>query len=142
MAEDQPELPQPPLSSAIQEHEVPHHDAPSGARRPGMLSLTIRDKHALYAAFMPQIRNGGLFIPTARTYSLGDEVFMVLTLMEETERMPVAGKIVWITPRGAQGNRAAGIGIQFSDEDKGATKRKIEGYLGGMLHSEQPTHTM
>ncbi len=126
-------------------HADPHSDVSANhsvPRRPGMLSLTIRDKHALYAAYMPFIRNGGLFIPTNRSYDLGDEVFMVLTLMEESERLPVAGKIVWITPRGAQGNRAAGIGVQFSDQDKGVTRNKIETYLAGMLKSEQPTHTM
>ena len=30
----------------------------------GILSLTIKDKGALYAAYMPFIKNGGLFIPT------------------------------------------------------------------------------
>ena len=32
--------------------------------RQGILSLTIRDKSSLYAAYMPFIKNGGLFIPT------------------------------------------------------------------------------
>ena len=67
---------------------------------------------------------------------------MLLTLMEETEKIPVAGKIVWITPVGAQGNRAAGIGVQFSDQDEGAARNKIEGFLAGALESERPTHTM
>ena len=78
--------------------------------RQGILSLTIKDKSALYAAYMPFIRNGGLFIPTNKSYKLGDDVFMLLTLMDEKEKLPVAGKIVWVTPKGAQGNRAAGIG--------------------------------
>ncbi|MFN2310102.1 MAG: PilZ domain-containing protein [Gammaproteobacteria bacterium] len=112
-----------------------------GARQ-GILSLTIKDKGALYAAFMPYVKNGGLFIPTNKPYQLGDEVFMLLTLMEETEKLPVAGKIVWITPRGAQGSRAAGIGVQFSDQDGGGARRKIETYLAGALQAERPTHTM
>jgi len=66
-----------------------------------ILTLTIKDKNALYAAYMPFISNGGLFIPTSRKYQLGDEVFMLLTLMEDQERIPVAGKVVWITPVGA-----------------------------------------
>jgi type IV pilus assembly protein PilZ len=67
---------------------------------------------------------------------------MLLTLMEETERIPVAGKVVWITPFGAEGNRAAGIGVQFSDQDGGVARNKIEGFLAGALQSERPTHTM
>lgn len=112
-----------------------------GAARNGILSLTIRDKAVLYAAYMPFVKNGGLFIPTSKSYSLGDEVFMLLSLMDEPEKIPVAGKVVWITPRGAQGNRAAGIGVQFSGEDDLASK-KIETYLVGTAESERPTHTM
>lgn len=110
--------------------------------RQGILSLTIKDKNALYAAYMQFIQNGGLFIPTNKKYNLGDEVFMLLSLMDEAERLPVAGKIIWITPVGAEGNRAAGIGVQFSDQDGGQVRNKIEGYLGGSLSSERQTHTM
>ncbi len=112
------------------------------AGRQGILSLTIKDKSALYAAYMPFVKNGGLFIPTNKTYKLGDEVFMLLTLMDEPEKIPVAGRIIWVTPRGAQGNRAAGIGVQFSDMDGGAARNKIETYLAGALQSDRPTHTM
>ncbi len=116
----------------------------AGGRDPrqGILSLTIRDKSALYAAYMPFVKNGGLFIPTNKTYKLGDEVFMLLTLMDSKEKIPVAGRVVWITPRGAQGNKTAGIGVQFSELDKGATKHKIENQLAGALKSDRPTHTM
>lgn len=110
--------------------------------RQGILSLTIKDKNALYAAYMPYVNNGGLFIPTNKSYKLGDEVFMLLTLMEETEKLPVAGKVVWVTPKGAQNNRPAGIGVQFSDQDNGAARNKIETYLAGALKSDRPTHTM
>jgi type IV pilus assembly protein PilZ len=112
------------------------------AARPGMLSLSIKDKASLYAAYMPYVVNGGLFIPTTKTYSLGDEVFMLLTLMDDAERLPVAGKIIWITPQGAQGNRSAGVGVQFSPQDKGATRNKIETHLAGAMKSDRITHTM
>jgi len=110
--------------------------------RQGILSLTIKDKSALYAAYMSFVNNGGLFIPTNKKYRLGDEVFMLLTLMEESEKLPVAGTIVWITPTGAQGNRASGIGVQFSDQDGGNARKKIETYLAGALSADRPTHTM
>ena len=112
-----------------------------GGPRNGILSLTIKDKAVLYAAYMPFVSNGGLFIPTNKNYSLGDEVFMLLNLMDEPEKIPVAGKVVWITPRGAQGNRAAGIGVQFSSDDEQA-RAKIENYLAGATSSDRPTHTM
>ncbi|BFM16316.1 PilZ domain-containing protein [Maricurvus nonylphenolicus] len=112
-----------------------------GGARNGILSLTIKDKAVLYAAYMPFIQNGGLFIPTNKDYKLGDEVFMLLNLMDEPEKIPVAGKVVWVTPKAAQGNRAAGVGVQFSDQDDTAAK-KIETYLAGSLDSDRPTHTM
>ncbi len=110
--------------------------------RQGIMSLTIKDKGALYAAYMPFIKNGGLFIPTNKQYRFGDEVFMLLTLMDDKERLPVAGRIIWATPYGAQGNKTAGIGVQFSEQDNGATRKKIETYLAGALDADRPTHTM
>jgi len=113
-----------------------------GQTRQSILSLSIKDKSALYAAYMPFIVNGGLFIPTSKQYKLGDEVFMLLTLLDEKDKLPVAGKIIWITPTGSQGNRAAGVGVQFSDQDNGQAQKKIETYLAGALQSDRPTHTM
>ena len=110
--------------------------------KPGLLTLTIKDKSALYLAYMPFIENGGLFIPTNSSYRLGDEVFMLLNLMSESEKLPVAGQVVWLTPKGAQGKRTAGIGVQFSQQDGGNTQRKIENYLAGALGGDKPTHTM
>jgi len=109
--------------------------------RNGILSLTIKDKSVLYAAYMPFIKNGGLFIPTSKQYQLGDEVFMLLKLMDEPEKIPVAGKVVWVTPKGAQGNKVAGVGVQFNDEDDLA-RNKIETYLAGAIKSDRITHTM
>jgi len=110
--------------------------------RPGVLSLVIKDKNALYAAYMPFVRGGGLFIPSNKPYKLGDEIFMLLTLMDNKEKIPVAGHVVWVTPAGAQGGRAAGVGIQFSEKDSGIARNKIEGLLAGTLQSDKPTHTM
>ena len=114
---------------------------PRSGGKPGLLTLTIKDKSALYLAYMPFVKNGGLFIPTNSNYRLGDEVFMLLNLMDEIDKIPVAGKVAWITPNGAQGNRAAGVGVQFNDGDNTARSR-IETHLAGALKSDRPTHTM
>lgn len=111
-------------------------------KKPGVLSLTIRDKAVLYAAYMPFVKNGGLFIPTVKQYNLGDEVAMVLTLMDESEKISVSGKVVWLTPHNAQGNKANGVGVQFIKENAQDVRNKIETYLAGSLQSTKPTHTM
>ena len=116
---------------------------PAAGSRQSILSVVINDKAALHQAYMPFVKNGGLFISTKKSYSLGNDVFVLLTLLDEREKIPFAGRVVWITPKGAQGNRVAGIGVQFHDDQSGKSVRnKIETYLGGALKSDQPTHTM
>jgi len=110
--------------------------------RQGILSLAIKDKSALYSAYMPFVKNGGLFIPTTKTYQLGDEVFMLLTLMDEAEKIPVADASSGSPRKARRANRVMGIGVQFSDADGGAVRNKIETYLAGALTADRPTHTM
>ena len=120
-------------------------NSPTGAdeEQKGILSLAVKDKAALYNAYMPYIKQGGIFVPTARRYFIGDEVFLLLTLPDSSDRLPVAGKVCWVTPTGAQGNRTAGIGVQFADTAEGdAVKGKIETILAGTLNAEQATQTM
>ena len=47
----------------------------------GRVPQAIKDKAALYVAYMPFIKNGGLFIPTNKSFKVGDEVFMLLSLL-------------------------------------------------------------
>jgi type IV pilus assembly protein PilZ len=117
----------------------PRHAVP----RPSVLSLNINSKSALYAAYMPFLKNGGIFIPTSRGYGLGDEVFMLLALMNDPNKLPIAGTVVWIMPQGAQNSKAQGIGVHFKNDESGVeAKRKIENLLGGVMNSSRPTHTM
>ena len=115
--------------------------APS-APKPGVLSLAIKEKAALYAAYMPFVKGGGLFIPTNKAFNIGDEVFMLLSLVDDPVKLKVVGHVIWITPV-TQGSRPQGIGVQFSEKDGGHEARnKIEALLGGVLKSARPTHTM
>lgn len=110
--------------------------------KPGVLSLAIKEKSALYAAYMPYIKGGGLFIPTNKNFKIGEEVFMLLSLVDDPVKLKVVGKVVWTTPT-ASANRHQGIGVQFSDKDGGLeAKNKIESLLSGTLKSNRPTHTM
>ena len=111
--------------------------------RPGVLSLHIKERSALFAAYMPFLKNGGIFIPTNKDMKLGEEVFLLLTLMDEPQKIAVQAKVVWITPAGANNSRVQGIGVEFSAGEAGnQAKAKIETLLGGVLNSSRPTHTM
>lgn len=110
--------------------------------KPGVLSLAIKEKAALYGAYMPFIKGGGLFIPTTKTFKIGEEVFMLLSLIDDPVKLKVVGHVVWVM-HVTQNNRPQGIGVQFSEKDGGIeVKNKIETILAGTLKAARPTHTM
>ncbi len=110
--------------------------------KPGVLSLAIKEKPALYAAYMPFVKGGGLFIPTNKDFKVGEEVFMLLSLIDDPMKLKVVGKVIWISPS-AHGSRPQGVGVQFSEQDGGnEVRNKIEGILGSSLQSTRSTHTM
>lgn len=113
------------------------------SKRQSVMNMAIRDKNALYAAYMPFVKNGGIFISTNKLLELGDEVFLLLTLLDDPDRHPVTGKVVWINPTNMAG-RPIGIGIQFSSGDNAnaLVQKKIETYLAGFKSSDRPTCTM
>ena len=111
--------------------------------RPSVMQLAIKEKAALYAAYIPLFAEGGIFVPTQRDYRLGDDVYVLLTLPEDPQRYPVAGRVAWVTPERASGNRTQGVGIQFPKDAKSAElKAKIEQILGTALGTEKPTQTI
>ncbi|WP_341911368.1 PilZ domain-containing protein [Polaromonas sp. YR568] len=115
----------------------------AGAARPSVIQLAIREKAALYAAYIPLFTEGGVFIPSARDYKLGDDVYVLLTLPDDTQRYPVAGKVAWVTPARASGNRTQGVGVRFPNDEKSRLlKIKIEEILGAHLASDRPTQTI
>jgi len=115
--------------------------SPPNVGRGGILPFAIKDRATLYACWMPFIKNGGLFIPTNKAYRLGDEVFVLLSLMNEPQQIPLTGKVVWVTPQGSQGHRKTGIGVQLGANNKD-TRDKIESLLTGSLNSDRPTYTL
>ena len=122
---------------------TPTAAAPAPTARPSVIQLAIKEKAALYAAYMSPFPEGGIFVPTNRSYMLGDDVYLLLTIMDDPQRYPIAGKVAWITPANAQGNRPQGIGVRFPSDDKSKVLRvKIEEILGANLGSNRPTHTM
>jgi type IV pilus assembly protein PilZ len=111
--------------------------------RPSVLSLAIMEKAALYAAYMPFLKHGGMFVPSNKPYKLGDEIYLILALMDDPNKYPIAGKVAWITPAGANNNKAQGIGVHFPDDETGhRAKLRIEEILGAALRSSRATHTL
>jgi type IV pilus assembly protein PilZ len=116
--------------------------APTPAR-PSVIQLVFREKGALYAAYIPLFNEGGLFVPTTRDYKLGDDIYLLLSLPDDPQRYPVAGKVGWVTPANASGGRTQGVGVRFpTDEKTRLLKSRIEEMLGTMIQSAKPTQTI
>ena len=117
--------------------------APAAGARPSVIQLVFREKGALYAAYIPLLTEGGLFVPTTRDYRLGEDIYLLLSLPDDPQRFPVAGKVAWITPANASGGRTQGVGVRFpNDEKTRQLKQKIEEILGTNLQSAKPTQTI
>lgn len=113
------------------------------APRPSVLSLAIKEKAALYAAYMPFLKHGGIFVPTNKPYKIGDEIYLILALMDDPNKYPIAGTVAWITPSDANNNKAQGIGVHFPGDESGQRARgRIEEILGAALRSSRATHTL
>ncbi len=107
------------------------------------LSIIIRDRIVLFAAYMPFLKNGGLFIPTKKSFAMTEACNLAVTLLNEEEKYITFGRVVWITPAGSPGNKAGGIGIEFAEDKQGERlRRRIEEILGPLLQSTNGTHTM
>lgn len=123
---------------------APQAGSPASASgRPSVIQLVFREKGALYAAYIPLFAEGGLFVPTTRDYKLGEDIYLLLSLPDDPQRYPVAGKVGWITPANASGGRTQGVGVRFPSDDKTRLlKLRIEEMLGTSIQSSKPTQTI
>jgi len=106
------------------------------------LAIAIDNKAVLYAAYMYFLKSGGLFIPTKKQFKKGDKLTLLISLPNDPEKTEVIGSVVWITPVGAQGARAPGIGVQFEGDAGKLLNDKIQKILATSLKSNNPTHTL
>lgn len=106
------------------------------------IHCVYQNEAMLYLAYMPFVKGGGLFVRSKSTYVLGSHVSLSVQLLNDPENYLLEGKVVWITPIGAQGNKPPGLGVQFTGENSRHFCNKIETYLAGMLKSTQITDTI
>ncbi len=125
-----------------QSASTPTTTAVGGSARPSVMTLAIRDKAGLASSYMPFVQGGGLFVPTTRTASLGDDLYLIMTLLDDPTKYAVPGKVVWITPAGTTG-RPQGLGIQFARNEAGEQVRaKFETLIGSVALSSRQTSTL
>ena len=110
-------------------------------RAGGIINYSIRDQQTLYSSYMPFVNGGALFVPSNRVFPLGEEVFVVVTLPESSERIPLTGKVVWVTHR-TQGQRPGGFALSLLGDEGKKLKMLIEKQLASILGSDRPTYTL
>ncbi|OGV40393.1 MAG: hypothetical protein A3F46_01545 [Legionellales bacterium RIFCSPHIGHO2_12_FULL_42_9] len=81
-----------------------------------LMKCVFKTIDSLYQSYMPFLQGGGLFLKTNEQYELGDFVLLHVSLLDDGTVYPISGKVAWITPKGAQANKPAGIGVQFIDD--------------------------
>ncbi len=112
-----------------QADELVREDRPKRLKtRDDILNVRIEDDASLQSAYMPFVTGGGLFIPAEGEFNLGEEVFVLLELSEVKDPLPIAGKVIWVTPENASREWMRGVGLQFSQDDQGV-KELIESRL-------------
>lgn len=106
----------------------------------GIIQLNIADRAMLQASYMSFVQGGGLFVPSKQPVTLGEEVFVLATLPEQSQKIPLTGKVIWIS-RKQTGIKPHGFAIQLSGEKGQYYKNEAEKLLAG-ASSDRPTFTL
>ncbi len=109
------------------------------------LICEIKDNEALQKAYMPFVKHGGIFIHTEKSFSLGEEVSVYLTLPEIPNPINFTSKVIWInprTPRGSSATRPAGVGVQLPESKEGKDIKTTIERLLGEASSDSPGDTI
>ncbi len=112
------------------------------SQRQALINLSILDKGALAACYMPFLSSPGFFVPTKRKYALGDHVFLLVQILDFPSYVPMNGRVVWVTPGGSQGNKSSGVGVIIEDTLDKELQNLIDTQLAGSLSDGAVLHTM
>ena len=110
-----------------------------------ILQLRLESKPIIYASYMSFLEYGGVFLPRADKFDMGEEVLLVLELVgpSKTEKLFIKTNVCWINANPSASGRPKGIGLAFGSDESGLKAKTIfENILSGLLHNERPTYTL
>ena len=110
-------------------------------RMGGLIQVNIPDRATLQASYMPFIQGGGLFVPSKNPIKMGEEVFVLAGLPEQTQKVPLTGKVVWISHKQTMA-KPQGFAIQLTGEKGIYYKNEAEKMLAGSMSLVRPSYTM
>ena len=82
------------------------------SRREFEVKVDFFSSNTFFTGFTENISEGGLFVATEAPFEIGDELEVVLSVMNK-EPAPYKVVVRWIRPPGAIGGLPAGMGVQF-----------------------------
>jgi type IV pilus assembly protein PilZ len=98
-----------------------------------LLQLDIQNKVVLHSHYMPFIKDGGIFIQTEREFEFEQRVVMLLRFLDKGKKLPISGRVVWISPKSGRGSSVSpGVGLQFAGDNRKEIQKAIEAYLGDL----------
>ena len=107
----------------------------------GLIQVNINDRATLQASYMPYILGGGLFVPSKNAVKMGDEVFVLAGLPDQSQKVPLTGKVIWISQK-QNGIKPQGFAIQLTGEKGMYYKMEAEKLLAGSMSLDRPSFTM
>ncbi|WP_374664040.1 PilZ domain-containing protein [Acinetobacter sp.] len=110
-------------------------------RMGGIIQANIPDVDTLFASYMPYVVGGGLFVSSKQAVKMGEEVFVLATLPEQSQKVPLTGKVIWISQK-QNGIKPQGFGIQLAGEKGVYFKSEAERILAGLKTEGRRSYTM
>ena len=108
-----------------------------------MVQVALADRTSIYNSYMSFLTHGGVFIASDDTFTIGDEVLLVLEVGEAADRFPLKTTVCWINPVRGSTTRPRGVGLAFDNGDTAKQARHyIENSRSGLLDLPRPTYTI
>ncbi len=108
-----------------------------------MISISLKDKPTVYYSYMPFFAHGGFFVPTSDPFKMGDEVLLMVDLLDHPDKFILRTHVAWINQNRTSNGQSQGIGLAFGDDETAIKCRMyVEEQLPGLLHTDRATYTM
>lgn len=89
------------------------------------LSVSLRTEESVAQCYMRRVRGGGMVIYNDDEFNIGDEVLIMLSMVNCDGRIPVSCRVVWINPKDGSGGSQM-IGLQFVNDRMGANEKMMK----------------
>lgn len=93
------------------------------------IQLYFKARHHLYMSYMPDVQTFGLFVPTSRDLEIGQNIHVLLKILDEPERSFISARVIDKREAGNKAEKPKGLFLQFDDENSLELKNKIDELL-------------